>query len=266
MTDPKRWSDDDGELSPAERRLLRAGLTPSVPRGAKRAVWIGLAAQLPSAIAAATTASAGTGGLASALATVSLVKAAGVGVLLGATTITAVTVVGHRQPAPAPARESHTIAAPAVSAHASDRAAPPSAPAPSAPPEVAPASTAPPDTRPAPLRTPGEPLTVTPEPPTAPSIATFPDETRAPQPDTESHQIAAARTSLRVGDARRAYLQLERARHDFPNGALSQEREALSIEALRELGQTAEARRRAQAFLARYPASPHAPIARGALE
>jgi len=59
---------------------------------------------------------------------------------------------------------------------------------------------------------------------------------------------------------------LEEARRDFPSGELSQEREALSIEALRELGQSAEARRRAQAFLARYPASPHAPIARRALE
>jgi len=93
MTDPKRWSDDDAELGAGELRLLRAGLKPSVPRGAKRAVWVALAAQLPSAIATATTAAVAGSGTASALTGASLVKAAGIGVLLGATTMTAVTVV-----------------------------------------------------------------------------------------------------------------------------------------------------------------------------
>jgi len=71
---------------------------------------------------------------------------------------------------------------------------------------------------------------------------------------------------LRSGQPRAALLVLEQAARDFPNGELSQEREALAIEALRELGNTTEARRRAEAFLARFPASPHAPIARRALE
>lgn len=59
---------------------------------------------------------------------------------------------------------------------------------------------------------------------------------------------------------------LDAIAREFPNGALAQEREALAIEALRVGGRSAEARLRATAFLARYPASPHAASVRHALE
>jgi hypothetical protein len=265
MTDPKRWSDDAGALGPDERRLLRAGLERSVPRGAKRAVWVGLAAQLPSAIAAATTAGAGTGTVASALGTASLLKAAGVGVLLGATTITAVTVVEHRQAAPTTATEPTQQATPVVAARAKPAGNAPNAGAPNVAREEAPPSSPPPETTPGRLRAPAEPE-VAPAPPSAPSVATFPEEGSATRHDIESRRVATARSLLRSGQSRAALLVLEETRRDFPSGELSQEREALTIEALRELGQSPEARRRAAAFLARYPASPHAPIARRALE
>jgi len=264
MSDPRRWSEDAGELSGAERRLLRAGLEPSVPRSAKRAVWVALAAQLPSAVAAATTAGAGAGGLASTLGSMSLLKAAGAGVLLGATTITAATVIEHhsaaRPTAPAPVR----VAAPAVSARPLVAAGPrPKVSSPATLADPAPAAPLPEVGR---TRSPSVAAPLAAAPLAAPSVASFPDDGASSRPDAESRKVATARSLLRAGQAQAALVALERTRHDFPNGELSQERDALTIDALRALGNTAEARRRAAAFLARYPSSPHAPIARRALE
>lgn len=263
MTDPRRWSEDAAELSGAERRLLRAGLKAGVPKNAKRAVWVALAAQLPSAVAAATTAGAGAGGLASALGSMSLLKAAGAGVLLGATTITAATVIEHHQAArtssPAPARAVATVSTrPVVE---------PSAPArplsTATREESAPAAVLPEVGR---ARLPVVGATPADAPRSTPSVATFPDDSTANRPDAESRTIAHARSLLRTGQARSALAALDAARRDFPNGELAQERDALTIDALRVLGNTAEARRRATLFLARYPSSPHAPMARRALE
>jgi len=267
MTDPKRWSEDDGELGAGELRLLRAGLKPSVPRGAKRAVWVALAAQLPSAVAAATTIGGGAGALTGA----SLVKAASIGVLLGATTMTAVTVVERHA---APSRPSEAVKVlpsasaavrPAVTTRAPSAPVPPAAPLaepPAEAPTVASIATAGSER----TRAPAEPTRPVSAAPPALSVASFPDETARSQHDAESRKIATARGLLRSGQPRAALLALEDARRDFPNGELSQEREALAIEALRVLGESAEARRRAEAFLTRYPASPHAALARRALE
>ena len=269
MTDPKRWSEENGELGEGELRLLRAGLEPRVPRGAKRAVWVALAAQLPSAVAAATTAAAGTGA-ASALTGASLVKVAGIGLLLGATTMTAVTVVERHAAPSRTAEPSKALAIPSSQARTPSPAPIPVAPAPSAqslaaPPAVASVAPASPERTRAPVDA-AEPVrTAAPTLP-APSVATFPDETARSQHDAESRQVATARSLLRSGQPRAALLALEEARRDFPNGELSQEREALAIESLRVLGRSAEARRRAEAFLARYPASPHAALARKALQ
>jgi outer membrane protein assembly factor BamD (BamD/ComL family) len=51
---------------------------------------------------------------------------------------------------------------------------------------------------------------------------------------------------------------LEEARYRFPSGVIPQEREALAIEALVQLGQHAEAALRAAQFERSYPNSPHA--------
>lgn len=84
--------------------------------------------------------------------------------------------------------------------------------------------------------------------------------------DSESLLVAAARSSLRGGRTREALALLERLRAEQPHGELAQEREALTIEALRALGQTQAARGRASVFLERYPRSPHAATVRRALE
>jgi outer membrane protein assembly factor BamD (BamD/ComL family) len=82
----------------------------------------------------------------------------------------------------------------------------------------------------------------------------------------ESRRVADARALLLAGDARRALLELEAVRKDFPRGLLAQEREALAIEALGLLGERSEARQRADNFLRQYPGSPHATVVRKFLE
>ncbi|KYF92646.1 hypothetical protein BE20_11275 [Sorangium cellulosum] len=69
--------------------------------------------------------------------------------------------------------------------------------------------------------------------------------------------LADARAALRRGDAAGALVIAEQARLRFPGGALAQEREALTIEALWHSGQRAAAAQRASAFLRAYPSSPH---------
>ena len=68
----------------------------------------------------------------------------------------------------------------------------------------------------------------------------------------------AARQALRANDAGKALHLLTQAQQRFRNGALVEEREALSIEAMARTGQSARASARAQAFVKRHPRSPHA--------
>jgi outer membrane protein assembly factor BamD (BamD/ComL family) len=73
----------------------------------------------------------------------------------------------------------------------------------------------------------------------------------------EAHAVLAARAALRSGNPEAALRELSDARASFPRGALVQEREALTIEALARTGQSGAASARAQAFLHRFPRSPH---------
>ncbi|HEX3850474.1 MAG TPA: hypothetical protein VHW01_05875 [Polyangiaceae bacterium] len=63
---------------------------------------------------------------------------------------------------------------------------------------------------------------------------------------------------LRSGRLADAFATREASRRQFSAPELYQEREALMIELLRRSGQAAAARERAQAFLSRFPESPHA--------
>jgi hypothetical protein len=74
----------------------------------------------------------------------------------------------------------------------------------------------------------------------------------------EAHAVLAARAALRSGNPGAALRELSAASALFPGGALVQEREALTIEALARSGQSGAASARAQAFLRRFPRSPHA--------
>jgi hypothetical protein len=72
----------------------------------------------------------------------------------------------------------------------------------------------------------------------------------------ESLALLSARNVLRTGDARGALVKLDDLRGRFPNGRLAEEREALTIEALADAGQTARASDLAAAFVRTHPLSP----------
>lgn len=90
---------------------------------------------------------------------------------------------------------------------------------------------------------------------------------RAIDPDDalrrETAELAEARRLL-VRDPRGALALVERGNTEFPRGMFGEEREAIAILALVDLGQTSTARRRASAFLARYPHGPFSERIRGA--
>ena len=73
----------------------------------------------------------------------------------------------------------------------------------------------------------------------------------------ESRLVTLARSELRRGNVSGARAALTRLERQFPRGTLGQEREVLSIELYAAQGRAALARRRAQAFIAAHPESPH---------
>jgi hypothetical protein len=68
--------------------------------------------------------------------------------------------------------------------------------------------------------------------------------------------LRAARRAMSTDPAHALALAREHAQK-FPDGMLSQEREAIAIEALARLGRTSEAKARAESFSGSFPASPY---------
>lgn len=60
---------------------------------------------------------------------------------------------------------------------------------------------------------------------------------------------------MAAGEAEGALLVLNQHARSYPRGLLSEEREAMAVNALVTLGRAPEARRRGQAFNQRYPSS-----------
>jgi hypothetical protein len=75
---------------------------------------------------------------------------------------------------------------------------------------------------------------------------------------TESRVLLSARRTLRAGDCAAAVAQLDAERASLASGTLSQEYEALAIEAMACSGQQDEAARRSAAFVTAHPESPYA--------
>ena len=107
----------------------------------------------------------------------------------------------------------------------------------------------------APALSPPRPAT----PELAPAPASAASSPRSPAAETEVALLRRARRALTAGDAAQALSLLERHRHRWPAGELLQEREVLAIQALVAKGAVDEARRRADAFLTRFPTSTLAP-------
>lgn len=72
----------------------------------------------------------------------------------------------------------------------------------------------------------------------------------------ERELLDQARRALREGEGDRALDLVSRHESDYPNGALSEERDVVRIQALILAGRTSDARDRLAAFKQRYPASP----------
>jgi hypothetical protein len=98
-----------------------------------------------------------------------------------------------------------------------------------------------------------------PPPPSAPRAA-------KPAPPDQATLVAEALDAMTRGDAAAALVLIERDATLHSRGTLVEEREALRIEALLDLGRAADARTFAAAFTARFPDSPHRPLAERALE
>lgn len=249
--DPRRLLDDPSELHPDAIRALEAGIDEGVPPGAKAAVWGALATAVPKAAAAASaTAGGATAATVTATAGVSFVKMGAIGVALG--TLSSVgffaaeraTAPKLAASAPAAVRAPRAIApSPALEIDQAPAASEPS------PPEVEQGATERSSSAPA-----RQSEVVEDAPRSAAALL------------AESQRVAAARSLLRRGAAADALSALVAIERELPNGMLSQEREALTIEALSALGHRELVKQRAARFLSRYPASPHAESVRRAAE
>jgi type IV secretory pathway VirB10-like protein len=94
-------------------------------------------------------------------------------------------------------------------------------------------------------------------------IESKPAETAEQRLLREAERVADARKALSSDPARALKLAREAA-EDFPRGQLIEEREALRIRALAQLGRRAEAEAAAERYLKRHPRGPHADAVRRA--
>jgi hypothetical protein len=264
MNDPKRWLDEDGGATFEERELLQAGREVKVPDPLRRRVWFGVAA--------------GASGLGVAA------DAAGAVVQKGAMAKGALSIVSGSAAKGALAFALLGGAGWAVTTLRSSPEVPPAVTAPStstdAPRSVGQvggstdlvvrepaATTSVQATRPLPA---GEGRS-SPRPGPAAHAPDDIAEARAPESRAtsrlreESAAVLSIRRTLLSGDAIETLRMLDRARAEFPNGALAQEREALTVRALVESGQKETARQRGEAFLRTFPRSPHAAEVRALL-
>jgi len=252
MTDPHRLLSDLSDADELERELLASIRQVVPPAGAKSEAWAKLSVQLAAVglVSVASVPGTTAASLASSAAAPATSAAAGASpawlpgalkgllgkVLLGV----AVTGTGSAlwvhvqrgQPAP-------VVAASAVAVKMSP---PPAMTARPEPIGEAPALPVMPTAAPTPAESPLKPSS---------------EASREDRLSAESNWLTRARAELRRGNAASAQQILEQMRVKFPNGVLGQEREVLSIEVLAARGNTDAARRRARAFIAAHPKSPH---------
>jgi hypothetical protein len=101
--------------------------------------------------------------------------------------------------------------------------------------------------------------------PAAPRPAVAPSGSRE-RLAAESAILDVARVAVAQGEGDRALQAVERHRIEFPNGVLSEEREALTVRALHLVGRDAEARSHAVRFEQAHPKSLFLPAIRSVLD
>jgi len=222
MSDPERLLSGTGAEQGLEREVLSSLRLVSVPTQAKAAIWGAISSQVLQSAAAAAPASLWQVALKATLASKATLAVPIVAVALAAGVYRQRLATTTTVPAAAPAV---VVAAVAPSTTGT------SEPKPSA---AEPAEAA------APVEHPAAP---------------------APRKDglaRESALLTRARAELRAGNAAAAQSTLSHLQKEFGAGALRQEREVLTIEALAAQGNASAAGRRAAAFIAEHPESPHA--------
>lgn len=241
MTDPERLFVGTGPKDELElgRALLGSIRDVSPPSHAKEAAWSAIAAKVGAASVAATAAAASTSvapkAAAAGLAVSTGKLLAGAAIAAGSALLVGSVWLGRAEPPHSP--EANSLAAPAIPAAAAVTA-------------FAGAAAAPGGTAPSALAEPkGALQTPASIPPNRPR--------RDDALGLESELLTEARSELRSGDARAALATLAQLDSRVPHGVLGQEREVLAIQALSARGNDAQARRRARAFVALYPNSPH---------
>ena len=238
MTDPRYLTDDGSEATALERELLQAAQGVRLSVSEKQAIWAGVTLLAVPAAASASPSVAPAAASKAALGSTPFLK----GLLLVAG-LGGLSAGGYWLSHAGSARSAAPVvsAASAPSGLAASSASPPSAPESGVPPAQGVAEASPSAAMPS--------KALVREPSAADKKSALLDESAA---------VLEIRRTLRAGDASGALRLLEQARLRFPRGGLSQEREALGIEALAKSGATAAAARKAQAFLRAYPKSPYA--------
>jgi hypothetical protein len=226
MTEPPRLhTEPESEL---ERSLLDAGrsYTASTSSRAKALAALGIVGVTASSTTAA-----------SAITKAGLAKWIAATVLVAGAAVPAVRYLRHRSTEPPPA-----VTMAGASPVNTPTAKLPDAPTPNSEPETSP------------------PLNAAADPALAPSVAPSAARTEAKPaaPAALADELSAldtARSALASGNATSALSDLDAYGRNFPHGKLSLEAEVLRIDALAKSGQTAAAKKRAEAFMKRHPDS-----------
>lgn len=268
MNDPKRWSETNSGADSWEKQILRSELDSRAPSGASAVVWGKLAAELglagalvtlatPQASASVAKAGVAAQSLTTAPTWIAFAKGVCVGILLSTAAWSGLQLAkGSDEHAPkGDAPVFAQMRTEPVPSHPS--AGPPSRPDPSLAPKAAPSLARPtfaPSVPVPPQKAPGTTLP-------APTSASFEAAVEGGMNSALAEQarlLRLARAQLRNGELASAETTLREAHLRSSASMLSQEREALDIELLFRQGDHAPASRRAQAFLAAHPESPHA--------
>lgn len=272
MTEIKPWLDEASDADDFERAILRCGAI-SDPSDAQRdEVWsnlLGALAIAPALAPAATTSAAkaaasGAGKAAAVWLGVGKGFVAGLAIYGAATGVSEIAEHFSAHPSPVPIVSN--IAANSPSPQSARQASVQTAavaPLSSVEPAVAPAAVTVPS---APLHSRSPEAAARPLANALPSVVVFepsappstPKGVRESQLKAEAAALSSAREALRAGRLADAYAQLEASRRQFSAPELDQERETLTIELLSRSGQVTAAAQRANAFLSRFPESPHA--------
>lgn len=264
MTDPTRLIELEDGTSALERRVLDAARGIAAPPGAKASVLGAIASQaaLGASAAAATTSS-----LSLVVKSVAAGIAIGVAATAGVTTW-ALPVSPPPAVAPAPSLNVVTPMLPSLDPPQRSTASPlvPLVPAPKVEtPSRRPVDKAPSES--SELQAPASPSqSAFSDPPIEVAARQVNGASAADGAQLESRRVAEARGLLRAGRAAAALVLLREVSREFPSGVLTQEREALTIEALLGSGDRERARALALSFLTRYPNSPLAGSVRRALD